>query len=246
VIPIRDSPRPRTWPAITVLLIVVNVLVFLFELQLGGQRDSFIEAFGFIPQRFFGWERLGGSALDPWRFVPLLTANFLHGGWLHIIGNMWFLGIFGDNVEDRLGHGRYLLFYLLCGVASMLIQGAVYPASRVPAIGASGAIAGVLGAYVLLYPHARVLTLIPIIIIPWFVELPAVLFLGVWFLMQLLNGSAALSPAAGEAAGVAWWAHAGGFVVGMALCLLLRPPGGVRDQRDWVARPRRGGLWIPR
>jgi membrane associated rhomboid family serine protease len=244
VIPIRDSPRPRTWPAVNVLLIVVNVLVFLFELQLGRQLDGFIEVFGFIPRRFFGWEQLGGAPLDPWRYVPLLTANFLHGGWLHIIGNMWFLGVFGDNVEDRLGHGRYLLFYLLCGACSMLIQGMVFPGSRVPAVGASGAIAGVLGAYLLLYPHARVLTLIPIVIIPWFVELPAVVFLGVWFLIQLLNGSAGLSPTAGQAAGVAWWAHAGGFLVGMALCLVLRGGGDRREQRGWATRTRRS-LWSP-
>jgi membrane associated rhomboid family serine protease len=242
VIPIRDSPRPRTWPAVNVLLIVVNVLVFLFELQLGPQLDDFIQVFGFIPRRFFGWEQLGGAALDPWRFVPLLTANFLHGGWLHIIGNMWFLGIFGDNVEDRLGHGRYLLFYLLCGACSMLVQGMFLPGSRVPAVGASGAIAGVLGAYLILYPRARVLTLVPIVIIPWFVELPAVVFLGVWFLVQLLNGSAELSPAAGQAAGVAWWAHAGGFVVGMVLSLVLRGGRERREQRGWTTRPR-PSLW---
>ena len=154
-----------------VAIIVINVLAFLWELSLGasGQLDAAIEVLGFVPRRFFGWEQAGGATLDPWRFLPLLTANFLHGGWLHIIGNMWFLGVFGDNVEDRLGHLRFVVFYLLCGACSMLVQGLVVPGSSVPAIGASGAIAGVLGAYLVLYPSARVRTLVIIFI----VDLPA-------------------------------------------------------------------------
>lgn len=224
-----------------VLIIVINVLVFIWELSLGaGQLDAAIQVFGFVPRRFFGWEQAGGAPLDPWRFVPLVTANFLHGGWLHIIGNMWFLGVFGDNVEDRLGHFRFLIFYLLCGAASMLVQGAVLPTSQVPAIGASGAIAGVLGAYLVLYPGARVRTLVFVFL----VDLPAVVFLGLWFLTQLLNGTASLSPGAGVAAsGVAWWAHVGGFVVGMGLCVLLRKDQAPRPRRDWTTRPPRG-LWI--
>lgn len=242
ILPLRDSPRSATWPVVMALIIVVNVLVFLWELSLGasGQLDAAIEVFGFVPRRFFGWEQAGGAPLDPWRFLPLVTANFLHGGWLHIIGNMWFLGVFGDNVEDRLGHFRFLLFYLLCGAASMLVQGAVLPDSRVPAIGASGAIAGVLGAYLVLYPSARVRTLVFIFL----VDLPAVVFLGLWFLSQLLNGTASLTPGAGVAAsGVAWWAHVGGFVVGMGLCVLLRKDQTPRPRRDWTTRPPRG-LWI--
>jgi rhomboid family protein len=226
---------------VVVAIIVINVVAFLWELSLGpGQLDAAIEVLGFVPRRFFGWEQAGGAPLDPWRFLPLLTANFLHGGWLHIIGNMWFLGVFGDNVEDRLGHLRFVIFYLLCGAASMLIQGLVVPGSRVPAIGASGAIAGVLGAYLVLYPSARVRTLVFIFI----VDLPAVVFLGVWFLTQLMNGSASLSPTAAEAAaGVAWWAHIGGFVVGMGLCVLLRRAEVPRPRRDWTTRPPRG-LWV--
>jgi membrane associated rhomboid family serine protease len=241
ILPLRDSPRSATWPGVMVLIIVANVLVFIWELSLGaGQLDAAIQVFGFVPRRFFGWEQAGGASLDPWRFVPLVTANFLHGGWLHIIGNMWFLGVFGDNVEDRLGHFRFLLFYLLCGAASMLVQGAVLPTSAVPAIGASGAIAGVLGAYLVLYPGARVRTLVFIFL----VDLPAVVFLGLWFLAQLLNGTASLSPGAGVAAsGVAWWAHVGGFVVGMGLCVLLRKDQAPRPRRDWTTRPPRG-LWI--
>jgi rhomboid family protein len=224
-----------------VATIVINVLVFFWELSLApGQLDAAIEVLGFVPRRFFGWEQAGGAPLDPWRFLPLLTANFLHGGWLHIIGNLWFLGVFGDNVEDRLGHLRFVVFYLLCGACSMLIQGLVVPGSRVPAIGASGAIAGVLGAYLVLYPSARVRTLVFIFI----VDLPAVVFLGVWFLTQLMNGSASLSPTAAEAAaGVAWWAHIGGFVVGMGLCVLLRRTEAPRPRRDWTTRPPRG-LWV--
>jgi membrane associated rhomboid family serine protease len=242
ILPLRDSPRSATWPGVMVAIIVANALVFFWELSLGasGQLDAAIEVFGFVPRRFFGWEQAGGAPLDPWRFVPLVTANFLHGGWLHIIGNMWFLGVFGDNVEDRLGHFRFFLFYLLCGAASMLVQGAVLPTSRVPAIGASGAIAGVLGAYLVLYPSARVRTLVFIFL----VDLPAVVFLGIWFLTQLLNGTASLTPGAGVAAsGVAWWAHVGGFVVGMGLCVLLRKDEAPRPRRDWTTRPPRG-LWI--
>ena len=242
ILPLRDSPRSATWPWVMASIIVANALAFFWELSLGasGQLDAAIELFGFVPRRFFGWEQAGGAPLDPWRFVPLLTANFLHGGWLHIIGNMWFLGVFGDNVEDRLGHFRFLLFYLLCGAASMLVQGAVLPDSRVPAIGASGAIAGVLGAYLVLYPSARVRTLVFIFL----VDLPAVVFLGIWFLSQLLNGTASLTPGAGvAAAGVAWWAHVGGFVVGMGLCVLLRKDEAPRPRRDWTTRPPRG-LWI--
>ena len=242
IFPLRDSPRSATWPVVVVTLIVINVGVFFWELSLHseGQLDAAIQVFGFVPRRFFYWVQAGGSPLDPWRFVPLVTANFLHGGWLHILGNMWFLGVFGDNVEDRLGHFRFVIFYLLCGAASMLVQGWVLPGSRVPAIGASGAIAGVLGAYLVLYPGARVRTLVFLFI----VDLPAVVFLGVWFLTQLMNGTASLTPEAGAAAsGVAWWAHIGGFVVGMGLCVLLRKNEAPRPRRDWTTRPPRN-LWI--
>ena len=242
IFPLRDSPRSSSAPVVVWLLVAVNVVVFLWELSLSasGQLDAAIMALGFVPRRFFLWEQLGGSAFDLQRFLPLLTANFLHGGWLHIISNMWFLMVFGDNVEDRLGHLRFLFFYLVCGACSMLVQGWVLPESVLPAIGASGAIAGVLGAYLVLYPGARVLTLV--FIFP--VELPAVVFLGVWFLSQLTSGVASLSPVAGEAAGgVAFWAHIGGFVVGMGLCVLLRRDEAPRPRRDWTTRPPRG-LWI--
>jgi len=242
IFPLRDSPQPSTRPVVVRLLVAANVVVFLWQLGLSasGQLDAAIELLGFVPRRFFAWEQLGGAPLDVRRFVPLLTANFLHGGWLHIISNMWFLVVFGDNVEDRLGHLRFLVFYLLCGACSMLAQGWVLPGSTVPAIGASGAIAGVLGAYLVLYPGARVLTLVFFF---FRVELPAVVFLGVWFLSQLTSGAASLSPVAGEAAGgVAWWAHIGGFVVGMGLCVLLKHDQASRLRREWTTRPPRG-LW---
>ena len=241
IFPLRDSPRSATWPVVVVAIIVANVLVFFWELTLGasGQLDAAIQVFGFVPQGSSAGSRRAAPRSIPGDSCRCVTANFLHGGWLHIIGNMWFLFVFGDNVEDRLGHVRFLAFYVLAGAASMLIQGAVLPGSHVPAIGASGAIAGVLGAYLVLYPGARVRTLVFLFI----VDLPAVVFLGVWFLTQLTAGTASLSPGAAEAAsGVAWWAHVGGFVVGMGLCVLFRKAEAPRPRRDWTTRPPRG-LW---
>jgi membrane associated rhomboid family serine protease len=149
---------------------------------------------------------------------------FLHGGWFHIISNMWILFIFGDNVEDRMGSGRYLLFYLISGLAAAFVQVLTNPASQIPAIGASGAIAGVLGAYFLLYPRSRVITLIPIFFIPWIVEIPAIFYLGFWFVSQLFSGVAALRlPQEVAMGGVAWWAHIGGFVFGIVFYRLFTP-----------------------
>jgi membrane associated rhomboid family serine protease len=224
MIPLRDTVRSRSTPAITLVLIAVNVLAFLQEASLGRHLPQLIHVLGFVPARFVFWQDYGHAPLEVWRFVPLVSAAFLHGGWAHLLGNMWFLWIFGGNVEDRLGHGRFLFFYLIAGMAAFAFQALVTPYSEVPTVGASGAIAGVLGAYFLLYPRSKILTLIPIFIFPWFVEIPAVLFIGVWFLMQLLNGVAELGAASGQVAGIAWWAHAGGFVAGMFLCLLLRKP----------------------
>jgi membrane associated rhomboid family serine protease len=163
--------------------------------------------------------------------VELLTpvfAMFLHGGWLHVIGNMLFLYIFGDNVEDILGHGRYLAFYLLCGVASFLVQILFQSNSMVPNVGASGAIAGVLGAYILLFPRARIVTLLPIFIFFTVVEIPAFIFLGIWFLIQFLSGAMTLGRTSPLSGGVAWWAHISGFLVGMLLIKLMAPRGTAR------------------
>ena len=223
--PIRDTTPARSTPVVTFALIFLNVAVFLFQFRLPeAQIASLFQHYGVVPARFTNgaWAAAAGLGFS---FVPLVTTQFLHGGLLHLVGNMWMLWIFGDNVEDRLGRGRFLAFYLLCGVAAALLHIASGPSSTVPAVGASGAIAGVLGAYFLLYPNARVLTLIPIIFFFTFVELPAVVFIGLWFLVQLFSG--ALSLIAGTATGVAWWAHIGGFLAGMLLLRWLsvrRPP----------------------
>jgi membrane associated rhomboid family serine protease len=158
---------------------------------------------------------------DTMTFLPLFTSMFMHGGWLHLIGNMLFLYVFGDNIEDRLGHLRYLLFYLLAGLGAAFTQIFINPVSQIPMVGASGAIAGVLGAYILLFPTARILTLIPIFFFIQLVELPAYLFLGIWFIMQLVSGMLSLGIGA-DAGGVAWWAHIGGFATGAVLLVFLK------------------------
>ncbi len=216
MIPLRDTQPEETYPGITRLLVLVNIVVFLLEIQSQATFPGFIRAYALIPHRFWtahGWDR----------WAPVFTSMFLHGGWLHLIANMWALWLFGDNVEDALGHGRFLVFYLACGVVANIAQSAVDVLSTTPSLGASGAIAGVLGAYLLFYPTARVLTLIPIFIFPWFVELPAVVFLGLWFFAQLSGGLASLGTAGGSTGGgIAFWAHVGGFVSGLVLGPLLR------------------------
>ena len=217
MIPIRDTVPSRTPPLSTVLLIMINVAVFFFELSLPPhQLQRLVYVLGVVPARFHE----GGVLAYP--YVPggvaatLLTSMFLHGGWLHIIGNMWSLWLFGDNVEDRMGHGRFLLFYLLCGVAAGLLHLTLHPSSTVPTVGASGAIAGVMGAYFVLFPYARVVTLVPIFLFVYVWEVPAVLYLGLWFLSQFFSGTLSLI-AAPEGGGVAFWAHVGGFVAGLLL-----------------------------
>jgi rhomboid family protein len=229
VIPLRDSVPSRTWPVVTWALIAINAWVFLCELTLGPGLQAFVETWGFIPARYFLLAEVEPGNLTA-RYLPIFTSMFLHGGWAHLIGNMVYLWIFGDNVEDRLGHLRYLGAYLVAGVGAALAHAYLSPDSPIPTVGASGAISGVLGAYLLLFPHARVLTLIPLLFFYFHVvELPAVLYLGLWFLMQLLSGTIAFALP-GPAGGVAWWAHVGGFVVGVALVPLLR-------RRDSDARP---------
>lgn len=206
--PLQDTVQARSFPLITWTIILINGLVFLVELSLTpSQLERFVSILGMIPAR------LGES---PEAYITVLTSMFLHGGWTHFIGNMWMLYLFGDNVEDRMGPARYLIFYLSCGLSAWAFQYLSAPDSTIPSIGASGAIAGVLGAYFLLFPTARVITLILIIFIPVFVEIPAVIFLGIWFLSQLLSGAASLTLSVDEG-GIAWWAHVGGFVAGMVL-----------------------------
>lgn len=212
MIPLRDLIPSRTRPIVTIGLIIVNTLVFVYQLSLGPLVNTLVMVFGLVPADF-SW-------------TTVFTSMFLHGGFLHLAGNMLYLWVFGDNVEDRVGHGRFLVFYLLCGVAAALAQAAVAPHSRVPMVGASGAIAGVLGAYLVLYPRSRVLTLLPIFIFWQIVEIPAVYLLGMWFLIQLLNGvgSIAVTTASGNIGGVAFWAHVAGFVAGVICIYVFRRP----------------------
>lgn len=218
--PIRDSiPRIHT-PWGVYIIIGINLLVFLLELTL--PKDAlvgFIHLYGVVPARYFHaqgtiWEQYPGG------IASLFTYMFLHGGWMHFIVNMWTLWIFADNIEDVMGTVRFLIFYVLCGLCALGLHMAFNQHSMMPVLGASGAIAGVMGAYFMLYPHAKVLTLIPIVIIPLFFDLPAVLFLGLWFIIQLFSGIS--SVGAGETGGIAWWAHAGGFIAGILLLSLFR------------------------
>ncbi len=174
------------------------------------------DQYGLVP--FWITQALGSGNFGDPVFFTLITSTFLHGGWVHVLGNMWYLWVFGDNVEDRLGHIPYLFFYLFMGIVGGMAQALLDPLSPIPVIGASGAVAGVLGAYLIAYPQARVLALVPIIIIFTIMELPAVLFLAIWFLLQLFNGVASIG---GTANAVAWWAHVGGFVMGMLLIKLM-------------------------
>lgn len=219
--PLRDNIPSRRFPFVNYAIIIVNVLIFLKEAQLAsaGRLEPFIYSFGLVPAHFLG---------DPVANVgSVFSMMFLHGSWGHLIGNMWFLYVFGDNVEDNLGHARYLFYYLLMGVGAAAAQIAAGPNSRLPMVGASGAIAGVLGSYFVLYPRARVVTAFVIVIFIRVVEIPAFFFLGFWFLMQAVNGFGALSAQAlrGEVGGVAWWAHAGGFAAGFLLIPFFRRKG---------------------
>jgi rhomboid family protein len=217
MIPLRDVIPSRTTPYITVTIIVLNALAWLFEVSLPPDvLNQFLTVYGVVPRYL--------SA------PTLITSMFLHGSWMHVIGNMWYLWIFGDNVEDRLGHGRFIVFYLMCGIAAALGQVAMDPLSTLPTIGASGAIAGVMGAYFVLYPQSRVLTLIPWIFLQ-VVELPAIVLLGFWFLMQLFSaGTIAVTASSHGSGGVAFAAHVAGFVVGVVGVFIFRK----RQVDRWV------------
>jgi membrane associated rhomboid family serine protease len=210
MIPIRDAIRSKNFPAVNVLIIGLNVVAFLWELAQGPDLKEVFYLYGIVPLRYSNPE-IAAHFTGFGQYLPFLTSMFLHGGFLHIIMNMWFLYIFGDNIEDRLGHIRYLIFYLFCGVAAGLIHLFTNWNSNVPTIGASGAISGVMGAYLLLYPRSKILTLIFIFFFIQFIEIPAFIFLGIWILLQLL--SARFTP--NNVGGVAFWAHIGGFVAGL-------------------------------
>ncbi|MDO8447040.1 MAG: rhomboid family intramembrane serine protease [Deltaproteobacteria bacterium] len=214
--PIRDTIPSRTYPVMTLTIILANAAVFLFELGLSeDQLKNMFFLFGFIPARY-SQSTWAAVTEFPTGYWPFFTSMFLHGGWLHIIFNMWSLWIFGDNVEDRMGHIRFLVFYVLCGIAAGIMHLFTSLGSTLPTVGASGAIAGVMGAYFLLYPYARIITMIPVFFYPVFIEVPAVIFIGLWLYSQLFSGVASLS-ATTQVGGIAWWAHVGGFMAGAVL-----------------------------
>jgi hypothetical protein len=220
VIPLRDKNPTRRVPIVNTALIAVNIAVFVHELGLGPKLGQFFQTWGVVPSDVAGAFASGRASLGA--VLPLFTTMFIHGGWLHLGGNMLYLWIFGDNVEDKLGHGRYLVFYLLCGLIASVLNILVDPQSMVPTVGASGAISGILGAYLLMFPRARVLTLIPFFFFLPLAELPALIVLGFWFVMQFFNGLISLRFEAGGMGGVAWWSHIGGFAAGLALTFPLR------------------------
>ncbi|MFW2389049.1 MAG: rhomboid family intramembrane serine protease [Polyangiales bacterium] len=233
MIPIRDINQTRRTPVVTWAFIGINLMVFVGSLSLGtNEAEALVMRFGVIPDVLTNgnWSavRAEGGALGSW--VTPFTSMFLHGGLLHLASNMLFLHVFGDNVEDVLGRGRFLLFYALCGIGAVIGQVLVDPNSMVPMIGASGAISGVLAGYVTLFPHARVVTLIPIFIFIHFMEVPAAIFIVLWFVLQLVQGYLSLGIIAEGGGGVAWFAHIGGFLAGL-LCirLLYRKPKGRRQ-----------------
>lgn len=225
MIPLRDTVPSSSFPIVTLGLIVLNTFLFLYQLNLGSGAERFVLHYGFVPAVYLHTSLVEPLNL-PARFGPMFSSMFLHGGWLHLIGNMWTLWIFGDNVEDRLGKGRFFLYYIVSGLAAVYLHYLTERTSGLPVIGASGAIAGVMGGYFVLFPRAQILTLLPIFIFIQIVTIPAVVFLALWFLGQLLSG--VVTSSAQLSGGVAWWAHVGGFVAGALLILPVRQS--VRNQ----------------
>lgn len=215
MLPLKDDIPSRTFPAVNWVLLTANVVIFL--LMAGDERfaEVMVASLALVPARLLA------QPFNPFEYVTILTSMFIHGGWSHLLSNMLALYIFGDNVEDRLGSRRYLLFYLICGVAAAFAHIAFNVDSPVPTVGASGAISGVLAAYLIFYPSARVITLAPIFFLPWLIEIPAVVYLGLWFISQLANGLFITLAGVQAMGGVAWWAHVGGFVAGLALAPLF-------------------------
>ena len=213
MIPLRDTIRSRSFPIVNWIIIGINALIFLFENTLSpADLERLFDVFGLVPNQL--------SVFQPFSLITIFSSMFLHGGWIHFISNMWILYIFGDNVEDRMGSLRYLLFYVLSGVTAGVLQGILLqgPGGNLPTIGASGAIAGVMGAYIIFFPTSRIVTLVPVFLFPWIIKVPAIIYLGLWFLSQLYSGLFALAmPTGASMGGVAWWAHIGGFLFGLLL-----------------------------
>ena len=228
MIPLRDSIPSSSFPIVNVIFIVINVLVFFYEFSLGTHLNSFINNYGLVPAYLLSQDT---SLID--RIYPFFTSMFLHGGWLHLIGNMLYLYIFGDNVEDRMGHFKYLLFYLISGFAAAFAQIIINLYSTIPMVGASGAISGVLGAYILFFPRSRILTLVPIFFFIQLVEIPAAILLLLWFIIQFFSGVASVAITQ-NTGGVAFWAHIGGFVAGLILSRFFQKKGYYRT--GWFGR----------
>ncbi len=223
MLPVQIAVPTRYAPVVNWWLIAINVGAFLFEISLSPpELEWFLSRFALVPARYFAPMAPGAVDLPRLDWLPFVSNMFLHGGWLHLVLNMWTLWLFGPIVEDRLGSGRYLAFYLACGLVASVTHVAFNPTSTVPALGASGAIAGVLGASIVLFPLARLVMIIPILFFPFFFEVPAIFFAAIWFLTQLLQGSADLLLPTSDAGGVAWWAHVGGFVTGVVLTPVAR------------------------
>lgn len=219
MIPLRDTQPSYSPPVITVMIIAMNVLVFFYQLSLNDyELNHFIAMYGIIP--------------DHLRYTSLFTSMFVHGGWMHLIGNMWFLWIFGDNVEDVLGHEKYLLFYILCGLAAAVTHVLLNSYSRVPTVGASGAIAGVMGAYLIKFPHSKIISLVMLFVFFTTIEVPAGFMLIVWFIMQIFSGIGSVGYSNISRGGTAWFAHVGGFVAGMVLIKVLGTKDRYRRRTD--------------
>jgi membrane associated rhomboid family serine protease len=231
MIPIGKDRAPASFPLVMWLLVVANLGVFLYGLYLGGAADEWVRRWGLVPARLWevdGADGVGAYVTHAW--LPLLTCMFLHGGWLHILGNLLSLRVFGDQIEGRLGHARFLLFYLLCGLLASALHVAVNPWSTVPTIGASGAIAGVMGAYLLLFPFEWISFLVPVFFLPIVIKAPALLYLLAWIAAQVFGGYRTLADGTPVAGGIAFWAHVGGFLSGMYW---------IRRWRGSSGRPRR-------
>jgi hypothetical protein len=220
MLPLRDKNPTHRTPVVNIVLIVANIAAFLYEISLGANLERFFLQYGLVPRFFL--ESLQSFQIVNGSIVPLFTSIFLHGGWLHLGGNMLYLWIFGDNVEDKLGHGRYFIFYIACGVVASLSHIALDPSSAVPTVGASGAISGVLAGYLIMFPKAKIVTVIPIFVFLQVAELPALVVLGFWFVIQFFNGLLSLGYHTAGMGGVAWWAHVGGFIAGLILVIPFR------------------------
>ena len=208
MLPLKDNIIHRKFPAVTISLIVVNALVFFHEVSLGRRIQEFIYLYGFTPAYVFT------HTAPVLKIVPLFTSMFLHAGWLHLIGNMWFLWVFANSVEDKLGHFNFAVLYIMCGLSAAAAHFIMNSRSEIPVVGASGAIAGILGAYVVMFPRAKILTLLPVFIFLEIIEIPAFIFLGIWFLYQFFLG---IMSTGSYGTGIAFWAHIGGFIAGILL-----------------------------